>query len=241
MTRWGGRETGPLTIFGNDVASRCSPVRLGAVCVSLLCLDVLASVGLRLRRTRGPVALDLRTARPVFARPFGTSLVPTRLAAQFVKLGNPVPIALLVLALLALALWKRDWLATITVAVAPVLVAGAEALKTYFGRTEAGADAYPSGHTTALTAIAAVLVFVAWRRWGPRSLVVTVPIALVLSGGMVLTVVRLHAHLMSDALGGVLLGAGGVIGVAAIGALALSPRSLASRSTRPRRADQSPR
>ena len=187
---------------------------------ALLCIDVTVAVGLRLRRVRGPVGLDIRTAKPVFSHAFGVSLVPVRLAEQFVKLGNPFPYAALVLALVVLAASKRDRFGVILALIAPaVAVFSAEHLKTHFGRTEGGADAYPSGHTTALTAIAVTLAIIAWRQWGPRSLLATVPVGVALSGGMVLTVVRIHAHLMSDALGGVLLGAGIVVGVAATIAL----------------------
>jgi len=183
--------------------------RLVPLVLAIGCLDIVVGVGLRLRRVRGAVSLDVQTAAPVFSRAFGVSLVPVRIAKQFVKLGNPRPFALLIGGLLLLALWARDWVGAATaVAGPPAAVVAAEHLKSHFGRTEGGGDAYPSGHTTALTAVAVVLVLVAWRRWGPRSLVVTGPLALAAGGGMVLTVVRLHDHLMSDALGGVLLGAG---------------------------------
>ncbi|GAC1319928.1 MAG: phosphoesterase [Acidimicrobiales bacterium] len=195
-----------------DRLARWAPLVAG-----LSCLAVMVAVGLRLRRVHGAVGLDVRSARPVFARPFGIPLVPDRLADQFVKLGSPVPFALMVLALLSWALWRRDIAAAVTALLGPPFaVFAAEHLKAYFDRTETGADAYPSGHTSALAAIAMVVVVLAWRRWGPRSLFTTVPIALALSGGMVLTVVRIHSHVMSDALGGVLLGAGSVLSIATL-------------------------
>lgn len=179
----------------------------------------------------GPVGLDVRTAQPVFSRAFGLSLVPVRVATQFVKLGNPIPFGVLVLALVAVSLSKRDWLSAVTAAAGPVLaVFTAEHLKPQFGRTEGGADAYPSGHTTALTAVAVVIILVAWRRWGPASLVVSAPLGLALSGGMVLTVVRLHDHLMSDALGGVLLGVGIVVGIASAASITTHPRKARAKS-----------
>jgi len=185
--------------------------------IAVLCLDVVVAVGLRLRRVHGAVALDVRTAQPVFSHAFGVSLVPVRMATQFIKLGNPVPYAGLVLALAALAVSKRDWLSAATAAVGPALaVFTAEHLKPQFGRTEGGVDAYPSGHTTALAALTVVVVLVVWRQRGWRGLAATVPLAVAMSGGMVLTVVRLHAHLMSDALAGVFLGAGIVTGIAGV-------------------------
>ena len=198
------------------------PLRWAPLVFAVLCLDVVAAVGLRLRRVHGPVALDVRTAQPVFSHAFGVSLVPVRMATQFVKLGNPVPYAALVLALVVLAASKHDWLSAATAATGPVLaVFTAEHLKPHFGRTEGGADACPSGHNTALTALAVVVVLVVWRRRGWRSVAVTGPLAAVMAGGMVLTVVRLHAHLMSDALAGVFLGAGIVTGIACL--LSLAP------------------
>lgn len=185
--------------------------------IAVLCLEVVGAVGLRLRRVHGAVALDVRTAHPVFSHAFGVSLVPVRMATQFVKLGNPVPFAGLVLALVALAVSKRDWLSAATAAAGPaVAVFTAEHLKPQFGRTEGGVDAYPSGHTTALTALAVVVVLVAWRQRGWRGLAATGPLSVAMSGGMVLTVVRLHAHLMSDAVAGVFLGTGIVTGFAGL-------------------------
>ena len=191
--------------------------RWGPLVVGVGCLAVMFGVGLRLRRVQGPVGLDVRTARPVFARPFGIEIVPDRLAEQFSRLGRPIPFAVMVMGLVVWALWRRDLIAAVTAFVGPLLaVLGAEFGKGMFDRTYAGVDAYPSGHTSALTAIAAVVILIAWRRWGRRSLWTTVPIAVVLSGGMVLTVVRTHSHFMSDALGGVLLGGGAVLSLATV-------------------------
>ena len=203
-----------------------NPLRWVPLVAALLSLDIVVAVGLRLRRVHGAVALDVRSARPVFSHAFGLSLVPVRVANQFVKLGNPTPYAAMVLALVVLAAWKRDWLGIAAALGGPaVSVFAAEHLKTVFGRTEGGGDAYPSGHTTALTALAAVVIIVAWRRWGPRSLAVTGPLGAVLSIGMVLTVVRLHDHLMSDALAGVLLGAAVVVGIATLASFVLPRRN----------------
>ena len=195
--------------------NRRAPLRWASLVFAVLCLAVVGAMGLRLRRVHGPVALDVRTASPVFSHAFGISLVPVQLATQFVKLGNPTPYAVIVLSLTALAVLAHDRLGAFVALVAPPLaVFAAEHLKTHFNRTEGGADAYPSGHTTALTAVAVVIVLLAWRRWGPRSLLVTGPVGVALTAGMVVTVVRLHDHLMSDALGGVLLGVGVVAGIA---------------------------
>ena len=203
--------------MGRHPLSWREPLRWAPLVFAVLCLDVVGAVGLRLRRVHGAVALDVRTAQPVFSHAFGVSLVPVRVATQFVKLGNPVPYAGLVLALVVLAASRRDWVSTATAASGPALaVFTAEHLKPHFGRTEGGADAFPSGHTTALTALAVVVVLVVWRQRGWRSLAVSGPLAVALSGGMVLTVVRLHAHLMSDALAGVFLGAGTVTGMATV-------------------------
>lgn len=210
--------------MSNTAERRAGNLRahLAALVLAIVCLDVMAAVGLRLRKVRGPVSLDLRTAAPVFSHAFGVSLVPVRVATQFVKLGDPAPFALAVAAIAVLAFVGRDWLGGINALIGPpAAVLAAEHLKAHFGRTEGGGDAYPSGHTAALTALALVLGIAAWRRWGLRTLVVTIPLGLILSGGMVLTVVRLHDHLMSDAIGGVLLGMGvavavfGVLGTAA--------------------------
>lgn len=197
-------------------------LRLAPFVGSILLLDTVAAVGLRLRRVRGPVSLDVRTARPVFSHPFGVAIVPARLAHEVVKLGSPLSFAVLVIALAVGAAWTRYWPGVAIALVAPPLaVTAAEHLKAHFGRTEGGGDAYPSGHTAAISVLAVVLVIVAWRRWGARSLAITLPVGALASAAMVVAVVRLHDHLMSDAIGGVLLGAGvagavyGVISAAA--------------------------
>ena len=77
------------------------PLRWAPLIFGVLCLDVVGAVGLRLCRVHGAVGLDVRTAQPVFSHAFGVSLVPVRMATQFVKLGNPVPYAGLGLALAA--------------------------------------------------------------------------------------------------------------------------------------------
>jgi membrane-associated phospholipid phosphatase len=197
----------------DQMVSLSRPARWGLVALGAACLTIVVAVGFRLHDVRGPVRLDVRTARPVFDRIYGVPVVPVRIARWFQRLGNPPQFAIIV-GLLALAgAAMRDrlviWVSMAAPVVAEIL---SEAVgKPLVGRTNRlGGDAFPSGHTTAMTAIAAVLVLVVYRRWGTRALLWGVPVAALLSMSMVMSVVRLHSHVMSDALGGVLVGVGTV-------------------------------
>ena len=189
------------------------------VLLGVACLGVVTLVGLRLHDVRGPVSLDVRTARPVFDHIFGIPVVPTRLARGFQELGNPPQFALILAALVGAGILLHDRLVAWSAGIGPVVaeILAEKIGKPLFNRTDyAGVDSFPSGHVTAMTAIAAIIVLLAYRRWGVRGLTWGVPLGALLSGSMLLSVVRLHSHVMSDALGGIGVGLGAVALVVAV-------------------------
>jgi len=193
--------------------------RLGLLITSLACFLVLIALGLELHRARGPVAVNERANRLVFGHLFGVSVVQDWAARAYRELGQPVPFALLVSAIVLGLLWRRDVADAVVAALgAPIAVLLADAVaKPVFDRTSgSNVSQFPSGHTTAMTALAVLLVLVAYRRWGGRGAVISLPVAAWVSGSMILSVIRLQQHVLTDAVGGVLLGTGTVAAVAAI-------------------------
>lgn len=182
------------------------------------CLAVVVYVGIRTHNLRGPSGLDLRTARPVFWQVLGFSVVSTRAAIRYEQLGSAVPFALLVAGLVGVAALMKDWVSVLVALAGPAsaLVLTEYLFKPLFGRSAGHNYSFPSGHTAALTALAAVMVLLAARRWGRKGAAVAVPLGSLISGLMVLTVVRLRYHFMSDALAGALLGIATVLAAALV-------------------------
>jgi len=192
--------------------------RLGLVVTSVACFAVLIGLGLDLHTSQGPVAVNERANRLVFGHLLGVSVVPDWAARAYREIGQPVPFAFLVGAIVLGLLWRRDVCDAVVAGLgAPIAVLLADAVaKPIFDPTSGSAAAqFPSGHTTAMTALAVLLVIVAYRRRGTRGIVMSVPVAVWMSGSMTLSVIRLQEHVLTDAVGGVLLGIGTVTAVAA--------------------------
>ena len=192
--------------------------RLGLVLASLVCFAVLIALGLKLHDVRGPVRLNERADHLVFGHLFGVSVVPHWAARSYQELGQPVPFAILIAAIVVGLLWRRDLAdAAVGALGVPIAVLLADAVaKPAFDRIGGSAvSQFPSGHTTAMTAVGVLLVLVAYRRWGTRGVVVSLPVAAWVSGSMILSVIRLQQHVLTDAIGGVLLGVATVTAVAA--------------------------
>lgn len=178
-------------------------------------LDRLAQ---RLRRS-GPMDGLLADGAPLG---FSSLLRPE----EVVNLGSKMFVvpAAFVLALLALIL--RDRIGAL-VAVAGPGVTGA--LTEYFLKplinAPEGPRAFPSGHAGGVTAIALVVVVLAYRRWGwPLAAVVT-PLAAVLVLLVGAALLRLDRHFPTDVLGGGVLAASVVLGLIAALSLYSGPGS----------------
>ena len=129
-----------------------------------------------------------------------------------------VPIA----AAIALILLRRPWAAAYFLAAEAVSAAGVQVLKHLFGRVRpedilvlSDYGSYPSGHVAnaATIAVAATVIF-------PRLWVGIVGAAWVLL--MAFSRTYLHAHWLSDTLGGAMIGAGAALLVAAAFALPMA-------------------
>jgi membrane-associated phospholipid phosphatase len=117
-----------------------------------------------------------------------------------IVLADPWLLASVVLATLAVALYRRQWRLAIATTVCPLLAIGlARLLKPVFGRERGPAFAYPSGHTTTVVVVMGMVVLLAGAAlWAV--LVAVVYCLLVILG------VGVSFHYFTDTVGGLLLG-----------------------------------
>jgi membrane-associated phospholipid phosphatase len=115
-------------------------------------------------------------------------------------LANPWLLASVVLATLAVTLYRRQYRLAVAAAVCPLLAMGlARLLKPVFGRERGLAYAYPSGHTATFVVVMGMVVLVAGAAlWAV--LVAVVYCLLAILG------VGVSFHYFTDTVGGLLLG-----------------------------------
>jgi len=119
-------------------------------------------------------------------------------------------VAVLLLAALAAALYRRQWTLVAVLVVAPVLAVWiARLCKHWFGRWKEGAVSYPSGHTTLMVVVLGMVVLAA----GAQLWVVAASIGFGLLGMLGQAVTY---HYFTDTVGGLLLGTSVVCAAAAI-------------------------
>lgn len=129
--------------------------------------------------------------------------------------GGPVAVLLPAVVAVALALARRPWLAAYLLAAEIASAAGVQVLKHVFGRARpediivvSDYGSYPSGHVANAATLATVAVVLVPRVWT----VVAGAAWVVL---MAFSRTYLHAHWLSDTLGGAMIGAGAALVVAA--------------------------
>lgn len=136
-------------------------------------------------------------------------------------------IGLLVLAVVV-ALWRRRWRVAAVVALCPaVALIGSRLLKKAFGRSKGDgvtwAYAYPSGHTTVVTTVTAMLVlatgYALWR--------VAVAVAVSVIGGLGMAATDLHY--LTDIVGGWLW----ATSIVCLAVLAAGPQAVSRAAARP--------
>jgi membrane-associated phospholipid phosphatase len=127
-------------------------------------------------------------------------------------------VAVILLGVLALVLYRGRWLLAALVVVTPVAAVWlSRVFKDWFGREKGGAVAYPSGHTTVMVVALGMVILVA----GARLWIVLVAIVWALLGVLGQAVTY---HYFTDAVGGLLLGSSLVCGAAVVGRSSLLTR-----------------
>jgi membrane-associated phospholipid phosphatase len=228
------------------------PFRRAAAALAVACAAVVLALGLRYHgQAHGgwlDAVLDPRIQGMLgrFARTLGV----------LADAGTLVPAALMVTALVAACLATRRWTGAVLAAVAePLSIVLTEyVLKPLDGRTLGGGLAFPSGHATAMFALAVtVAVLLAdppRRRWPPAARVLAVLVALMAAAAVALAMVALNAHYVTDAIGGAAVGTGVTLACALILDRLVARRRLPaarpdppdrSRPSQPRSAPAAPR
>ncbi|WP_345892136.1 PA-phosphatase [Mycolicibacterium sphagni] len=109
-------------------------------------------------------------------------------------------VAVILLGVLALAVFRQRWLLAVLVVVTPVVaVCLSRLFKDWFGREKGGAVAYPSGHTTLMVVVLGMGILVV----GARLWIFVAAIVWALLGMLGQAVTY---HYFTDAVGGLLLG-----------------------------------
>ena len=167
-------------------------------------------LGAKLDSVRGPVRADSLGR-----------IVPAGQASKFkdiADVGSEIPVLLAVLALVAWALYQRDRAALAVAILGPAsaLFLTEYVLKPLVDRTSPkGVYSYPSGHSAVVAALVTTALLFVYRYAGPRFALLWSPYAAAVIGAMGIAVVALRWHYVTDAVGGVALGIGVVLLVAA--------------------------
>ncbi len=176
--------------------------------VALACLGVFAILAVVVWHVHGLVSLDhtLGYTKPSYAETW----------RHIMYLGSPWFVVTALLVVVTIAYAFDDRVAVAVCIVGPLLAGLLEmAAKPTVHRTIGHALSYPSGHVTLASSLAAVIVFVAYRRWGVPAVVVAAVPAAALAVLVSIAVVQTGAHYPTDAVGGVAVGLGLVSATAA--------------------------
>jgi undecaprenyl-diphosphatase len=184
------------------------------------CAILVAVLGVLVAHTAKPIWLD----QAIDSRIIAWFVGHPGLAAPLAAVGTPVPAAMLsaVIAIPCLITGRLNG-AALAAAALPASVGLNEALlkplvhRSYYFLD---GDAYPSGHTAAMFALAAtvtVLLLVPPQAAGPRALRILIPAAACLLGGTVaVAVIGLRWHYFTDTIAGAAVGIGTVCALALI-------------------------
>jgi membrane-associated phospholipid phosphatase len=186
-----------------------------AVAVIVLAIVVIAALGMRYADQDMPGRVDrildavisnrLRRGRPI--------------TYVLANLGDPAQTAILVAAVASAAAVARRWsgvllaiVGTLTAVMVTELI-----LKPVIGRLRFGQLSFPSGHTTAVAAVAiAAAVLIGSAQW-PRSLalrIVAAVAAVAVAVGVAMSLVARHVHYLTDTVGGYCVAIATVLAVA---------------------------
>ncbi|HEX6403101.1 MAG TPA: phosphatase PAP2 family protein [Pseudonocardiaceae bacterium] len=186
-----------------------------AVAVIVLAIIVIAILGMRYADQDMPGRVDRILDAVIRNRLRGGQPITSVL----VTLGNPAPAAILVAAVAGAAAAARRWsgvllaiIGTLTAVTVTELI-----LKPLIGRLRFGELSFPSGHTTAVAAVAiAAAVLIGSAQW-PRSIalrVLAAVAAVAVAVGVAMSLVAQHVHYLTDTVGGYCVAVATVLGVA---------------------------
>jgi membrane-associated phospholipid phosphatase len=200
--------------------------------VAAVCALVVLLLAARVHGVSTPLRADARANSAVRAHVWGVPLVPFDLAQRYQALSSIPWYVGLVTAVVATARYLRDQvMVVVSLLGPPIALLVAEMVgKPVVARLEFGAYGFPSGHTTASAALAMTAALLAYRHLSFRFLMAMAPLLVGVPLGMVLAVVRIRAHLFSDAVAGVLLGLGTVLAIASVVSVAIGLRRSAGSS-----------
>ncbi|MEO9105238.1 MAG: phosphatase PAP2 family protein [Pseudonocardiaceae bacterium] len=190
-------------------------VRCPALAVMVLAIGVVAVLGLRYADQDMPGHLDrgldaLISNRLSSAQPFTWALV---------NLGNPAQAAILVAAVAGAAAAARRWSGVLLVilGIVTAVTITEVILKPLVGRLRYGHLTFPSGHATAVAAIAfATAILIGGARW-PRGVAARLAAGLVpiaVAAGVALSLVAQHIHYTTDTVAGCCVALATVLAVA---------------------------
>jgi membrane-associated phospholipid phosphatase len=186
--------------------------------LAALCAGAVIAMAVAVHHAGGPLVGDMRARAFVTGSLFGHAVMPLRVAHRYRVLVSAPSFITAIAGLVVVAVHVRDRVMVLVAIVAPAiaLVLAEWVGKPLVGRLESGVASFPSGHATAVAAVATVAVLLAQRQLGSWSLAVTVPVHAVLTVGTVSAIVRVGSHLFSDAVAGALLGCGTVLGISGL-------------------------
>jgi undecaprenyl-diphosphatase len=200
--------------------------RRWALALTAASAAVVLALAARIHHSGAPLWLDVQGRRVANGHVFGIPLVSGRAARIVISLGDTPTFLILVAIVVLAALILRDRIsALVAVAACPLALVLTEVIgKPLVGRRESGDYGFPSGHSTAIALVVAIVALLAYRRWRHRGLVAIAPAA-VLVPAMGLALVRVDLHLFSDTIGGTLVGGGTVLGLAWLASVLVATRT----------------
>ncbi len=200
--------------------------RRWALALTAASAAVVLALSVQIHHSGAPLWLDIQGRRVANGHLFGIPLLSWRAARIIVSLGDTTTYLILVTLVVLAALVLRDRIsALVAVAACPLAMLLTEIIgKPLVGRREGDSYGFPSGHSTAIAAVVAVAVLLAYRRGRRWGLVAVAPAAVVVPA-MGLALVRVHLHMFSDTVGGALVGGGTVLGLAWLASVLIATRT----------------
>ena len=196
---------------------------------------LVAVLAVRVRGRTGPLHVDavgLRyLGRPAVSRHLAAyslqRLDGSMILRGLVWFGSPWAVVLTITALAVVAIRWRDWPAA-ALAVAGPAAAGfvtEVVLKPLVNRTGPGGHNYfPSGHVTAVASFTVVALVLLDRHLGRRAALIALPLLSMWVGAVALALVQLHAHYLTDVVGGACVGVAAVLALLLVVDHGVDPR-----------------